>query len=249
MRSGWPGSSRGSEATRTWLAAGATAAFEAERRLGTDPDIGLRMISVNVALQEGQIAEALGHADDAVAVGRIRGEPLQLSVALAFAAMTHALSGDADGAALAAEEVVGLVRRLGNPHLALNQTAFAAFALADREPERALVLVREAVALIRPDEHNQSWAMAGDIAARVGELGEALVYFDRGIDSLYWLAQHVTIGIVISRVSDLLAERDPEAAAVLAEVGATRAPDFSHAPHTVAAHEIVSRAPRSSSRA
>jgi len=74
-----------------------TAAFEAERRLGSDPDISLRMISVNVALQEGQIDEALGHADDAVAVGRIRGEPLHLSVALAFAAMAHALSGDADG--------------------------------------------------------------------------------------------------------------------------------------------------------
>jgi len=214
-------------------------AFAAERRLGTDPEMALRMISVNVALQEGHVEEALGHADDAVAMGRVQGAPLPLAVALAWAAMTHVLSGDPDGAALAAEEAVGLVRRLGNPHLGVNQTAFAAFALADREPERALVLAREAVALIRPDEHNQSWAVAGDVAARVGELREALVYFDRAIDALYWLAQHVTIGIVMSRVSDLVANLDPEGAAVLAGVSAARAPDFSHAPHTVAAHEIA----------
>jgi hypothetical protein len=40
-------------------------------------------------------------------------------------------------------------------------------------------------------------------------------------------------------VSDLVAERDPEAAAVLWGVSDARAPDFSHAPHTVAAHEIA----------
>jgi hypothetical protein len=109
--------------------------------------------------------------------------------------------------------------------------------LGDSEPERALALVREGVALIEPGEHNLAWGIAGDLAARNGEQRDALAYFARAIDALHWQGNRIGVGTVLVRVADLLADHDPEATAVLQGAGETLAPGFKHAPHHVEAHE------------
>jgi hypothetical protein len=113
----------------------------------------------------------------------------------------------------------------------------AAFALSESEPERALTLVREAVARTGPQEQNNTWAIAGEVAARNGETREALVYFGRAIDSYAWLGERITVGVMAERVAGLLADGDPEATAVLQGFSAALAPDFAHAPGTVEAHD------------
>jgi tetratricopeptide (TPR) repeat protein len=211
-------------------------ALTAEQRLGTEPCIFVWLVLSNVALNQGHHDEAIKHAQQAVELSRARGEPTWLAQSLAKSALVHALQGDATKALPEAEEVVTLTRRLANPHIMTIPLAFAAFALGDSEPERALALARGALELIRPGERSLAWAMAGDLAARQGDQRGALEYFAKAIDDAHWLANYPGLGTMIGRAGDLLADSNADAA-VLQGIGDALAPGYAHAAHTLAARQ------------
>jgi hypothetical protein len=81
------------------------------------------------------------------------------------------------------------------------------------------------------------WAIAGDLAARVGNQREALEYFANGIDGLHRSRVRTVLGSVLGRVADLLADEDPEAAAILLGANDAFARDFANARHVIEARE------------
>jgi hypothetical protein len=82
-----------------------------------------------------------------------------------------------------------------------------------------------------------SWGPAGEVAARNSERLEALAYFDKAIDALYWLGHRIGLAAVLARVGGLLAEQEPEAAAVLFGAVEAMAPGFTHSRAHVKARE------------
>ena len=212
-------------------------ALAAEQRLGTEPSPLVWFVLGNAALAQGHADEAVEHARHAVALARAQGEPARLAEALAQSGLAHTLAGNSAGALPEAEEAVALVHRLANPRVVENTLAMAAFALGDAEPERALALAQEAVALTAPGAHNLACAFAGDLAARLGRRRDALASFGEAIDTMHWLGNRTGLGTIVGRVADLLVDDDPEACAVLQGAGDALVPGYTHAPHTVEDHE------------
>jgi len=211
-------------------------ALAAEERLGTTPSINLWLARAQIALAQGKTEEAIEHAGRAARLSRARGDTVRLALALANSAGDRAIVGDTDGALRDAEEAMALARRFGNARYAQGVLAMAGFALGDSEPERALALVREAVELSR-GRRAPVWAIAGDLAARHGNQREALQFFAKAIDDLHWIGLRPVVGSVLGRVADLLADDDPEAAAMLYGAGDALAPEFVLAPHVVEARQ------------
>jgi predicted ATPase len=214
-------------------------AIAAEQRLGTEPSILVWLVRANVALAQGRTDDAIEHVQHAVALSRRRDEPAWLAWSLAVSALAHALKGDATAARPDAEEVVKLTRRVANPSIMENALAMAAFALGDSDPERALALALEAVELIGSSERSLSWAIAGDLAARQGDQHHALQYLGRAIENAQWVGNRTAIGTMTGRISDLLAEPDPEASAVLQGAQHALVPSYAHAPHTLEARQVA----------
>lgn len=104
-----------------------------------------------------------------------------------------------------------------------------ALALGSADPERALALAREALALTLPGESSLGWAQAGDLADRTGDRRAALEYFAKAIDTFHWLGLRL-FGTVLVRVACMLAEHAAEAAAVLHGAGHALDRDFTRAP-------------------
>lgn len=209
-------------------------ALAAETRLGIEPSIAIAVLHLNIALAIGDAEEAVRRADRAVGLARTRGEPAWLLVTLGWSGLSRILLGDVDGAARDASEALAFMPRL--PHTRAVRMGFgnAAFALGGSDPARALELIRQILDLIPPGELNMTWPMAGDLAARQGEQREALTYFVKGMDSMQWFGQRHGVGTVVGRIGVLIADDDPEAAAVLYAAGEALAPGFAHAPHTIA---------------
>jgi predicted ATPase/class 3 adenylate cyclase len=213
-------------------------ALEAEQRLGTDPSPGIWLVRCMIAMAEGRYRDASDDAQQGIALCRSRGDTARTAGLLAQHALTSAMQGDADQAARAAEEAVIALRGLPNLHGAQHTLAGTAFALGASQPERALAIAREAVTLTGPGERASApWAIAGDLAARLGYRREALGYFARAADDARWLSMRLVQGTVLVRVATMLAEGDPEAAAVLLGAGDACAPGFAHAPHQIEARE------------
>jgi len=207
-------------------------ALAAEQRLGTEPSIGLWLVRSNIAQAQGHADEAVECAGHAVELARRRGDPARLGQALAWSAFIYAMSGDSAEALPDAEEAVVLIHRLPSLHAVQTTLGITAFALGDSAPEQALALARETIEAAGPG-NNIVWSIAGDLAARHGDRRDALVYFAQAIDTHHWLGQRMPLGNVIGRVAGLLADGDPEAAAVLRGAGDVRSAGYAHAPHTV----------------
>jgi tetratricopeptide (TPR) repeat protein len=216
-------------------------ALDAEQRLGAEPSRLVRIAQVNVALAQGHAADAVEYGRQAVELSRRSGEPARLANALAVSAMAHTMSGDSTAALADAEEIIVLAHQLANTRVVQIPLGAAAFVLGDSEPERALALALEVAALTEPGDHTTVWGVAGDLAARSGEVRDALVYFDKGIDAVHWLGSRPMIGTQVERVGSLLADRDPETTAVLQGVGEALAPGYSHSPYHVEAHAQATR--------
>jgi predicted ATPase len=212
-------------------------AIAAEQRLGTQPSILVWLVRTQAALAQGRSEDAVEHVRQAVALSRRRGEPAWLGWSLSVSALVHAMQGDATKAKPDAEEVVTLTHRLANPNIMENALGMAAFALGDSEPERALALALEAVHLAGSGERSLAWGIAGDLAARQGDQRHALEYFGRAMVNAHWLGNRTAIGTMIGSVSDLLAEPDPEASAMLQGAASAIVPRYAHAPHTLKARQ------------
>jgi predicted ATPase/class 3 adenylate cyclase len=211
-------------------------ALDAARRLRAEAGYSLLFSRINIALAQGHLDDAVDHALHAVEVTRADGHPVPLAIALSQSAMTQTMAGNSTAARRDAEEIIGIAHRLANPHLIEGSLGIAAFALGDSEPERALSLAREAIALNEPGAHTLVWAIAGDLADRNGQQHDALIYFAEAIDALLWFGNRVQLGNVIDRVASILCEDEPQTAAVLQGVGDARAPGYTHSRHAIEVH-------------
>jgi tetratricopeptide (TPR) repeat protein len=234
----WPRTVRGGEATQLSPWQRCDDAIAAGQRFGIDPSLSLLGVRTNIALSEGRADDALDQAKQAVELARARGEAAGLNQALRYSVLAHTTVGDRAGALADAEKLLALRHRVPNIQFEQAALIMAAYALADSEPERALDLAQEAVALLGPREtHVASWGIVGDIAARNGERLEALAYFDKAIDAIHWQDQRTALGPVLARVGALLAADNPEAAAVLFGAGDAMTPRYAHTRHHEEARE------------
>jgi predicted ATPase/class 3 adenylate cyclase len=208
----------------------------AAQRLGTEPSVLLLGMRSVIARTQGRAGEAVEHGKHAVEMARLRDRPAWLIRALQYSVLARTMNGDQAGAVAEAKEILALQHRLPNTRTVQTALVIAAFALSDSEPDQALTLTRQVVARLGRDE-SMGWGIAGDIAARNGERLEALAYFDRAIEAHYWLGSREPIGPPLARVGALLADDDPDAAAVLFGAADTMAPAFAHSHHHIAARE------------
>jgi predicted ATPase/class 3 adenylate cyclase len=202
-------------------------ALAAEARLGVDPNSSVWTTRVWIALTEGNVDEYVEYAERALAICRGRDEGVRLAMALTGAAMAHSLRGDDMEEAIAeVDEALTLAKELAIPSLLGGTRASAAFVLADVQPERALVLMREAL----QDKKTHRirglpvHSILGDVAERLGDQRHALEFFAIGMEEQHWLGNSEMVGRMLRRVGLRLVDHDPESAALT--IGAGTA--FSH---------------------
>jgi predicted ATPase/class 3 adenylate cyclase len=215
-------------------------AITAEQRLGIDPTPNAWEARTFVAMASGNVGELIEPADHAATLCRARGDEPRLVVALFQVATGRAFIGESTAAIPKAEEAVALARRVASPSLTAAALAAAGFALGDSHPQRALALLREAIEVSARRKRGplgQTWAVAGHVAATQGKLRDALTFYGNALDELHWLGHRPVLGAVLARVGDLVADADPEAAAVLHGAGDALAPEFVIPPATAKAHE------------
>jgi predicted ATPase len=214
-------------------------ALAAEQRLATEARAGVWLVRAQIALSQGRAQQTVEYAGHGVALCRARGDMTRLAWTLSMSATGRALTGDLEGAIPETEEAIALTRRyVTNPLARSGFLGLAAFVLADVQPEHALTLMREAIELGAPlGTRSQVWGMAGDLAVRLGNQYEALEYFTKAIDGLHRHHARTVLGSVLGRVADLLADEDPEAAAILLGANDAFAPDFALAQHVIEARE------------
>jgi hypothetical protein len=202
-------------------------ALEAEARLGAGPSPRVWATRGWVAMTEGDADAYVECSERGLAICRGRDEPALLAPALTAAALAHALKGD-DMAAATAEidEALTLSQQLAIPTLVGSTRAFAAFVLADAQPDRALVLMREALEFkdAHRARHLPVHSVLGDVSERLGDRRQALEFFVLGMNELHWLGNTEMVGRMLRRIGIRLVEHDPEAAALV--IGAGTA--FSH---------------------
>ena len=217
-------------------------AAAAGRRLNVDPVVSLSAVQSSIALGTGRATDAVEYSRQAVETARAQGGAAWLIQALAYSALARTMIGDLGGAEADAEEILSL--RQGSPNTRALQAAlgFAALALSSTKPQRALVLAREVVAVLGPEETSSTWPIAGEIAAQNDEPFEALAYFDKGIQTLFWVGHRTGLGTVLRRVGTILPAYDPEAAAVLLGAGGAMAPEYSHSQQALVASQQATTA-------
>src|SRR5262249_21978480 len=189
----------------------------AEQRLGMAPRPGISLARAQVALAEGNLHDAIEHAEYAEQLARAHGETRMLAVALSVSANHRFLVGDT-GFIPQAEEAVVLARRVANPGTTASVFGMAGFVLAGAQPPPALRLLREAVEVAAPLGRHQPfglWVIAGDVASRQGNRRDALQFFDQGIDDHLWFGNRRMLASALGRLADELADTDPASAAVL----------------------------------
>jgi tetratricopeptide (TPR) repeat protein len=206
----------------------------------SDPSFVVSVTRANIALGQGRADAAVEHARQAVAKARAQGSPAELIEAVRASALAHSLVGDREGALADAEEILSLRHQLPITRVVQGALCMAALALSDSEPERALVLARQVVA--RPGDTDMAYPVAGEVATRNGERLEALIYFDKAVDSAYWRGFRPGLGAVLGRVASLLAEDNPEAAAVLFGSADAMLPGYAHSRAYVEARERATAA-------
>jgi predicted ATPase/class 3 adenylate cyclase len=202
-------------------------ALAAEARLGVDPNSSVWSTRIWVALTEGNVDEYVEYAERAVAICRRGDDPFRLAWALTGAAMAHSLKGGDMAVAIAeVDEALPLAQELAIPSLLGSTRASAAFVLADVQPERALVLMREA--LQAKEAHrirgHPVHSILGDVAERLGDRRQALEFFAIGMQEQHWLGNGEMVGRMLRRIALRLVDDDPESAALI--IGAGTA--FSH---------------------
>jgi predicted ATPase/class 3 adenylate cyclase len=203
-------------------------AVTAGARLVVDPGVGRLVVRSNVALGQGRADDAVEFSRQAIDLARARSDLAWLIQALSASAVARTMVGDRVGALAAAEEILSLRYRLPNTASVQNAVALGAFALSETDPQRALAVARQLVALLGPSKTQMAWAVVGDIAASNDERLEALAYFDKGINVLYWMGNRTGLGTTLGRVAALIADDDPEEAALLLGAADAMASEFAH---------------------
>ena len=192
-------------------------AVKAGERLGVELEPRVWSVQAFIAMSRGAIDEQIDYLGRAAAAYRARGDAAGLAVALGQRAVAHTLRGDAAAAASDAEEALAVGRRLRARGATAAVLSLAAYGLADSDPQRALVLLDEAIdinaSLGRPG--GAMWGVAGRIAARLGNRHDALRFSGRALEESHRMGARPVLGPLLRRVGDLLVPDDPQTAAVL----------------------------------
>jgi predicted ATPase len=197
-------------------------ALAAETRLGVGPSPTVWSTRVWVAITEGRPDEYVECSERALTICRRRGERVRLAMALTQAAMAHALKGDDTATAVVEiDEALTLARQLAIPTLLASTKASAAFVLADDQPERASVLMREALEAKEAFRSRSfpAYSFLGDVAERLGDRRQALELFVTAMDEQHWLGSSEVVGRMLRRIGLLLVDDDPDAAALINGAG------------------------------
>jgi hypothetical protein len=196
-------------------------AREISRRRGVplDGDIEgmLAASEITHAMAMGAWSEAAAMSERNTDSLRGRARPGQIANALGGTAALHATAGNTEHAAALASEGLALAREVGMPTaIAMNLAALAS-ALADREPTRARMLLRESIDVrarlgyetanelsegVLASARIRDWPMAFELAARAAPL-------------IAWNNDRPQLAGVLNVVARAVADDDPEAAAVL----------------------------------
>jgi hypothetical protein len=164
----------------------------------------------------GSIEEAARWAEQAAEPARCADRASGVAGRLSGAAALYSFAGDPGAAAPLAAEAVAVARQTGNPSLIAASLSALASALADREPERAVALLRESLNL-SAEAHDTSSPLATQAtfaAARLRDPRLALEIAATAIPRLAWDGQRPQLAGVLNIVA-WAAEAEPEAAALL----------------------------------
>jgi predicted ATPase len=171
----------------------------------------------SLAIFEGRYDEANDAEERVVARCRSSGDAIGLAEALSGLAINRP-DLHPQRSRTAAEEVVELAPRLTNARTKVQALSAAGFAFAAEDPDRGLALVREALTIAQAagiQGFGVPSAIAAGMAARRGDTTAALELYAAALPELRWLGQRLVIGGILGALSGLLANRDPEAAAVI----------------------------------
>jgi predicted ATPase/class 3 adenylate cyclase len=192
-------------------------ALAAEARLGCEPSVSVAAARSMVGTAAGDVDELLAYRERAIAICRARQDDRALAFNLANSALGHALEGKDIALAVAeVDEALSVAQQVAAPRVVGVVQGFAAFVLADVDPERARALMRAAMAAKASNRiPGPIESMLGDVAERLGDRRQALELFAKGLEQHHWLGQPELVGRALRRIGLLLADHDPETAAVL----------------------------------
>jgi predicted ATPase/class 3 adenylate cyclase len=196
-------------------------ALVAQARLGTGPDARLLHVRAFIAMGTGAFDEDIEYMQQAADVHRARGDTAGLAVALGHIAVVRTMLGDRAGAMSNAEEALACARTIDARGATMTTLSLAAYALAELDAERALALVSEAIelSLLLGRTPGPMWGTASRIAACLGNRHDALRFLGRAIEESHRIGTRPVLRPLLRRAGDLLAEDDPEAAAILHGAG------------------------------
>ncbi len=196
------------------------AALAAAERLG-DPDRDaeylVSMTRGNVALSRGAWSDAAIDFGRCADVARSVGRTALMAINLGAEALARTMAGDANGAVPIATEGLAAARQAAMPTVLIMNLNNLAAALADEDPERAQVLLRESLELTASLDHEGLQALINTVltTARIENWSQALELAPAPIRYLHWNNDAPQLAGILNVVARALANIDAEAAAVL----------------------------------
>ncbi len=183
-----------------------------------EPGVAYWLLLGGLAVHDGRDDDARDANEQRVARCRAVGDDLQLLEALGGWAAIRP-DRDRERARAAAEEVVALAPRVVNPRAKVQALSSAGFAIAVDDPDRGLELAHEALTIAEESGlrgFGITKAIAAGMAARRGHTNRALRLFAAALADLRWEGAPAALHDgILGTLCGLLAEDDPEAAAVM----------------------------------
>ena len=190
---------------------------------GSDPfSLGMpRCVLAQICSLTGQPERGASIAREARQEAADRGIEVLVGVLLAVEAMAWTRAGDHAAARRPAMEAVEVARRVRNPGTSAMAFYTAAAAIWPGEPQTALTLIEDSLALTRAGAFDPildfSLSLAGAIRARNGNLPGALAVLHEATAQTHGHGNRLGLGVTLQRAAAVLARLgEAEPAAVLA---------------------------------
>jgi predicted ATPase len=193
----------------------------AAERLGAEPDWRadyLRAIALmGEAIAAGDHGDSAAHGERAGRIAQTAGATGEAAFQFGGAAVEWALAGDTDAAAALASEGLALARQGRMPLAIASNLNGLALALAESEPERARMLLRESRDMGSNLGYENGWEVTQGVlvSARLGDWAQVLDAAPTAIRHLHWNNAGHQLAAIVNLVARALAPNSPEAAAVL----------------------------------
>jgi predicted ATPase/class 3 adenylate cyclase len=196
-------------------------AVAAAQRLGVAIAPKTWTIRSFIAMSSGDLDEHFECTSRAADLYRALGDTAGLAISLGQRAVGSTLRSNTVAAERDAEEALALLPHIDALGAKVPVLSLGAFGLANSDPERALLLINEAIEINERLGRRAGLlsATAGHIAFRLGRRDDALRLSIGAIDDARQVGAWPIVAPMLKRVGDLLAAEDPETAAVLHGAG------------------------------